>query len=130
MSVFKYIFDSDWSQRSDIETLKEQNAKLADRLRSKRSRESEHDARIEDLEQEVGELALVCKTLMQVLLENHVCTGQDIETMLKQIDRADGVEDGRITKERPAEIKECPQCGRPAQHHHTRCVYCGQQYTA
>lgn len=128
MSVFKYIFDSDWSQRSDIEALKRQNQTLTDRLQNKRATVAENEARIAELEEEVGELALICKTLMQVMLENQICTGRDIEDALRRIDAKDGVVDGKVTKEQPVELKECPQCGRPVQHHHTHCVYCGHQY--
>jgi DNA repair exonuclease SbcCD ATPase subunit len=128
MSVFKYIFDSDWSQRSDIEALKEQNDSLAERLRQRRSKEAATEAQIEELQQEVGELALICKTLMQVLLEKRICTGQEIEALVEKIDAADGVVDGQVTKAKPPELKECPKCQRPVQHQHTHCVYCGHEY--
>ncbi len=128
MSIFNYIFDSDWSQRSDIEALKSQNASLVGRSRERRSKEAANEARVEELEQEVGELALLCKTMMQILLEKRVCTGQEFEALIADLDAADGVSDGKVTKPKPAELKECPQCKRPVQHHHTHCVYCGMKY--
>ncbi len=128
MSIFNYIFDSDWSQRSDIDALKRQNATLVGHSRVRRSKEAANEARVEELEQEVGELALLCKTMMQILLEKRVCTGQEFEALIAKVDASDGVSDGKVTKPMPVELKECPECKRPAQHHHTHCVYCGKKY--
>ena len=127
MSIFNYIFDNEWSQRSDIEALKEQNASLASRLSLKRSSEAVQEDRVAELEQEVGELALLSKTLMRILLEKGVCTGREIEDMMHQVDLEDGVADGRVTKNAARVAGKCPECNRPVDAHRKRCFYCGHE---
>jgi len=97
MSIFDFMFPN--SQYIDIQLLKAENSKLASRIEAISN--SDPEARIEQLEQEVGELALVCKTLMRTLLEKRVCTGQEIENLFKQIDLEDGVADGKVTRTDP-----------------------------
>jgi len=125
VSVFDYIFDNEWSQRSDIEKLKEENASLASRVRRMRSTEVEKGESVEELRRQVGELALLSKTLVEILLDKEVCTGRDIEQVMRRIDLEDGVEDGQLTKpvERPS--RACPECKHLLAAEQVRCLYCG-----
>ena len=127
MSIFNYIFDNEWSQRSDIETLKQQNASLASRVARRRSSEAVQEERVAELEREVGELALLGKTLLRVLLEKGVSTGREIEDMMHHVDLEDGVADGRVTKNAGTDPGKCPECNRPIQAERKRCLYCGHQ---
>lgn len=129
MSIFNYLFDSDWYQRSDIEALKEQNSNLTSRVEIRRSTDAEQSARIAELQQDVGELALLSKTLMRLLLEKGVCTGKELEDLMREIDMEDGVADGRVTKDSEKEpTGNCKGCGRPVQPKRSRCLYCGHEF--
>lgn len=97
MSVWNYILDSEFSQRSDIEDLKRRAATIADQQRS-RTRESQE--RIEQLEQEVGELALLCRALLTILRENGTIRPEAFEEVLRKIDLEDGVLDGKVTRKK------------------------------
>ena len=84
-------------------------------------------ARITELEEGVGELALLCKTLMRMLLEKGVCTGQEINALMKQLDLEDGVEDGRVTKTAGKAGGRCPKCDHAVMAARKRCLYCGHE---
>jgi hypothetical protein len=126
MGVFDYIFDSEYLQRSDIEDLKAQTAQL----RARPSRDADMQARILELEQDVGSLALLCKTLMAMLLENHICTGKQLEERMREIDLKDGVEDGMVTKARDRKEILCPECRHVLHGNWKNCLYCGKEITS
>ena len=106
MSFLNYLFDSEYSQRSDIERLKERDRVRSSNLartnmrRMNKTRAAE--LRIEELETEValledqrGEMALYLKALLAVLLEKKAISPQEIYEKMHAIDIADGVEDGK-----------------------------------
>ena len=128
MSIFDYIFDSEWSQRSDIKALEEQISSLTSGLSHKRFSEVEPEDRVTELEQEIGELALLTKTLMRMLLEKGVCTGKEIQDMMHQVDLEDGAADGRVTKSAEAVAGRCPECDHLVQSRRERCLYCGHEF--
>lgn len=97
MSVWKYVFDSEFSQRNDIEDLKRRSAAMAGQ---QRSRSLESQTRLEELEQEVGELTLLCRALLTVLRENGTIRPEAIEEVMRKIDLEDGVEDGKVTRKK------------------------------
>ena len=115
MSILRYMFDNEWKQRDDIEALK---AVQASRRRQARRESRSAENRIDDLEAEVGELALLCRTLLTVLRETAVVDPDVLAETLKRVDLEDGVLDGRVTPEgkRPAafrEPKETPEAPTP-----------------
>ncbi len=125
MSIFNYLFDNEWSQRADIEDLKAQAARLSDRS----TRNLRYENRIKELETDIGELALLSKALMRILLEKGICTGRELEDLIKTIDMEDGVEDGKVTKVPGKQNAQCPQCGRPVHGNRKACLYCGYVFS-
>lgn len=105
MSIWNYVFDSEWSQRSDIESLKEQAQ--AARARMDHERRDTRD-RVAKLEQEVGELALLCRAMLQVLSENGGIKPEQLHAAMEKIDAEDGVIDGRVKPERERPKKKAP----------------------
>ncbi len=106
MSFFKYMFDSEWSQRADIERLKnrdeQRSRQVARRNMRAQQKARETEARIEELETQVaeledqrGEMALYLKALLAVLLEKKAVSPEEIHTMMHKIDVADGEYDGK-----------------------------------
>jgi hypothetical protein len=47
------------------------------------------------LERAVGELALATKTVQRMMVAKGICTREEFAAMMREIDREDGVEDGR-----------------------------------
>ena len=57
--------------------------------------------RIHELEQEVERHALLTEMLLRLCVERGVASEEDMARVLKEIDIADGTEDGRLTREPP-----------------------------
>lgn len=99
MEFWDQLFDSDYKRRADIESLK-QIANSRKRARRQDRRETaDQQKRIEQLEDQVGELALLCRSLLTVLRETEAVQPERFEEVMKQIDAEDGVVDGKITPE-------------------------------
>jgi len=47
------------------------------------------------LDRALGELALAVKTLQRVMVDKGVCTPEEFQSKLQQVDREDGSSDGR-----------------------------------
>ena len=88
------LFDSELMQRLDIEQTKRRlqtqafvNARSRGRLRKG----------VEALEDDVGTIALACRTMMRLLIEKNVFTRDEFVAAMKAIDAQDGKADGRYT---------------------------------
>lgn len=66
-----------------------------------RSQGREVRDRIEALEDQVGELALLCRSLLAILVESGGVDPERFEAVLDRIDLEDGVRDGKVTEARP-----------------------------
>lgn len=53
-----------------------------------------------DLEDQVGELTLLCRSLLTVLRENDLVQPEHLDTVLKRLDAEAGALDGKITESR------------------------------
>lgn len=102
MDFWDYLFDNEYRQRADIQSLKEHShaRKLAE-LRGQRQIEDQQQ-RIETLENQVGELALLCRSLMTLLRENGTVQPERLQEVMIRIDAEDGLIDGKITPQDPA----------------------------
>lgn len=47
------------------------------------------------LERAIGELALATKTVQRMMVAKGICTREEFAAMMREVDREDGVEDGR-----------------------------------
>ncbi len=105
MSVWDYVFDNDYRQRADIEKLRSNAEFMNVRLQRDASTNAQ---RIEQLETEVGELALLCRSLLAVLNETGAVKPEQLVAAMSRIDAEDGVIDGRVTPEsaRPGKKKK------------------------
>lgn len=103
MDFWDTFFDSDHRQRRDIESLrKSEAARKRAENRNLRSLDDQQ-ARIEALEQQFGELRLVCQTLLTTLKESGTVKPEQISEVMHRIDAADGVVDGQSTPRGPDE---------------------------
>jgi hypothetical protein len=76
---------------------------------------------VQQYEERLDRLALVCMALWSLLKEQTDLTEEDLLERVRQIDLTDGKEDGKAKRQ----IAKCPQCGRTMSPRHGRCLYCG-----
>lgn len=104
MSFFDLLFP-EWATATHLRTLTEQNQLNQAQQRVARNRSARMDSsankkleqRIESLESELGQAALVIEALMTKLEEKEIATKGEFEELIREIDARDGVVDGRIT---------------------------------
>ena len=101
MDFWDHLFDNEYKQRADIEVLK-RSARKRVVSRSRQVQQIDDQARrIEQLEQQVGELALLCRTLLTVLRTNGAVEPTQFHQVMDEIDAEDGVVDGMVTPQPP-----------------------------
>lgn len=93
MGLINWIFDI--YQQSRIEDLSRdlQNEQARSQWLSTRSSGGEVDS--DRLEKALGELALAVKTIQRLAVEKGLCTPDELQRKMREIDREDGIEDGR-----------------------------------
>jgi len=94
-------------QKTDAITAKVTADQYADRLR--------------ELEFTINRMALGCQAMWELLRSRVGITEQELLAKMNEVDLRDGSQDGRMT---PVPIA-CPQCGKPSNSRHSRCMYCG-----
>jgi hypothetical protein len=82
---------------------------------------------VQDLEDRVDRLTLVCSALWSLLRERTGLTEEQLLERVKEIDLADGRLDGKVPRQAPA---TCGACGRTFAARHARCIWCGAERTA
>lgn len=88
MSLFRYLFDNEIFQRSDIDELQTSNA--YHRLRLRRA------VRTQDvLESDMAGLTLYCRTAVTLMIEKGLITREEFVERMRAIDLSDGTLDGR-----------------------------------
>jgi hypothetical protein len=104
MALWKLFFDNDLMQRLDIQDLEDRAHRQQMRALSSNNRTRE---RFDELEQQVGELTLLCRALVSVLTARGALDAEALRTALTSLDGEDGVLDGRVTpeSERPLPAK-------------------------
>ena len=91
MGLINWIFDI--YQQSRIEDL-HREARTA-REQAFQMRTSGGGVDTPRLERALGELALAVKTIQRLAVEKGLCTPDELQRKMREIDRADGIEDGR-----------------------------------
>ncbi len=102
MSLWHYLFDSDYMQRADLESLKDrsrrQHLAIARSSARKTKRISELEGRVEELEEQVGALELINRALLATLRKSSDWSEEEFCNLLNQIDVEDGALDGKVTR--------------------------------
>lgn len=97
MGIWDHLFDSDYSQREDIE-------KLRARIRKAAVGQGETNARlrrrIEELEGDLAESALLLRSLFVYLKSQPGFAAKRFQAIVARIDAMDGTADGKATKPR------------------------------
>ncbi len=101
MDLWNLLFDSEYKQRSDIESLK----RMARQRQAMQQRDIQsavdQQQRIAELENHVGELALLCRALLTILREDGTIQPERFQEVMQKIDAEDGHSDGMITPQGP-----------------------------
>ena len=111
MSFWSYLFDNEFSQRQDINNLRATSRVRARQLR-RQTRESRE--RLQELEEEVGELALLTRALLTYLRESGGIDPEKFAEVLERVDLDDGVLDGKLGENPPHPSAPHP----PKRRHH------------
>jgi hypothetical protein len=86
----------DLGQQLDLSDRAAEISRLEERLRSARNRDAAVNEEIQRLTVENNELKLYVATIFRVLLDKRLASPQELEAALRQVDLADGVEDGQL----------------------------------
>ncbi len=109
----EFLFDNEYSQRKDIERIKEQIL------------DAPHPAdAIAPLVERVDRLELLCKSLTELIVSKGLASREELSVVTQQLDLADGVEDGRIGSRVLKTGPRCTNCGRFVNPRRSSCVYC------
>ncbi len=109
----EFLFDNEYSQRKDIERIKEQMLDAPDPSQA-----------IEPLLQRVDRLELLCKSLTELIVSKGLASREELSVVTQQLDLADGVEDGKIGSRVLKNAPRCASCGRFVNPRRSSCVYC------
>lgn len=85
------------------------------------SRAAAADRNLETLIDRLDKLTLVNMAVWSLVREQLELTEEQLAERVREIDLADGVEDGKVT----SQVAKCPQCGRVMSPRHKKCIYCG-----
>lgn len=75
------------------------------------------------LNDRLDKLSLICAAMWELLRQKTDLTEEDLMAKVQELDLADGVADGKVTK---SKIQNCPGCNRVMSPRHKRCMYCGE----
>lgn len=115
--VWRYLFDTELSQRGDIESLREA-ASFHDEHLTHQGRE------LAALRRSNERLGLALEAVTRILELKLGVTREEVALMIQRIDLADGVEDGKIGHDVTARAPACPRCGKPVNPTREHCLYC------
>lgn len=95
---------------------------MADSMSTAGRRESaEVRSGVAELEERLDRLTLICMAMWDILKEKGGLVEQELMDRMQQIDLADGVADGKVTRT----VAKCHNCGRTMSPRHNKCLYCG-----
>lgn len=85
------------------------------------SKASQASQEVRDLEDRLDRLTLVSMAMWSLLKEKNNMTEEELLLRVRQIDLADGEEDGKVKRK----VLRCPRCSRVMSPRHRKCMYCG-----
>lgn len=99
MSFWSYVFDNEYRQRSDIEDLRErsraQQASSASRNRHNTAKVRNLEARVEELEEQIGSVQLMNRALLSLVRRRDDWDEDAFKTLIYDLDMEDGKLDGQ-----------------------------------
>ena len=109
----------------DIEAARAQAGNVCAHLHSDAHSVQEATRKANEMAEVVGELNLVCHTLLRILIDKGIITKEDFEHAFHEMDASDGVVDGKLAKKREKKTGEtCPACEAKNPVGRKSCMYC------
>jgi len=128
MSLINHLFDNEWRQRSDIESLKSQVATAHTQASLTRVSEASTNEQFEHLKARVGKLNLVVEALFRTMTQQGLIKPNEFTELLREIDLEDGELDGQRNEPRPNVPEWCPDCEAKIHPAKTYCMFCGRRF--
>ena len=75
------------------------------------------------VEERLEKLVLIHMAMWSLMQERTGASEEDLAQRVQEIDLADGVADGKITRT----AQKCAQCGRTISRRHRKCLFCGSE---
>ena len=119
MGIFDYLFDNEFMQRADINSLRDEKRAMTRQLHAEERRSRELQVRVTELEVELEEIQLFSRGILRMLVEFDVCTAEEFSQSLKQVT----LEHRQREAAKPA--THCPECRHTLQQNNSWCMYCG-----
>jgi hypothetical protein len=120
MSLWKYLFDTEWRQREDIELLRASSG-------TSQTDAQKSAKKLDHLQRRVDRAELLLESLYRLVSEKNLVTADEFRLMVARVDLEDGIEDGRIGPDRNRRAPKCPECKRAVNRKRTHCVFCGAE---
>lgn len=92
MSSFNYWFGNFWTARE----FGRMDVQMRRRARTARKGRVQIRKQVDELEEDLGRIALLCRALAEVCIKKGVLTHNELAAMIGEVDLADGVQDGRL----------------------------------
>ena len=128
MSIFSYLFDNEWIQRTDINRLDEKAEAIEAHLWSERNRSDDVRLEVRELRRDVSRMLLALETFQRVLADKGICSAEDFVQRMRAVDGEDGVVDGQYLQASPdaEELRYCEACQHFNASRLKACQYCGR----
>ena len=82
---------------------------------------------LEQMEQKIGLLSLICRSMWTFIQENHDISEKDLIDRIKEVDLMDGTADGQVHYRK---VHLCRNCKRVINKKSNSCYYCGEEGSA
>ena len=130
MSFFRYLFDSHWMQRSDIDNLEERAGELEYRVLKGGQASKNLETDMAHLRRDVSRMMLMLEAIQRTLADKGLCSREDLVRRMQAIDAEDGVVDGRMTPASSGqeELRYCNSCQHFNPARLLSCQYCGRLF--
>ena len=92
MDMWNFLLEGQSTQRKQLEDLKRQHANASEIFLQTDRKTAE---RLEQIEQQLGVLALYCRAAVELMIEKGVMTRDEFLVRMAQVDASDGSVDGQ-----------------------------------
>ena len=96
MSIWRFMFDDPVWRETQVEALATRRRRDT-RLFLHRARDAE--GRIDSLEEQIRELTLVCRSLLDLMVESGTVSPEHFERVMRRIDGQSSLSEGRMPSE-------------------------------
>lgn len=100
--MLEYLFDSEWRQRTDIESLKKAATYQQQKLKRDKEKSSEV---VHKLREKVLRMELVQAAMLRMLQQSKLWNEEEFRNIMTELDLKDGKLDGKMTPKKKPLVK-------------------------